>query len=366
MALPENNITVSQVRNILGEDTNKISELARSSKNNWWGFRKRDNIVGNEWGVQPAEPYKIGDYRGYIHDWRAYALVGVTQGKIPGPDPDNPDDYFMPDLTGPMGWYDGIKFKIKQRYFPSWSIERDEKPLYRVEFKRTSDFHKGGYAVIEESIECDSEDYGDSFSETITIPCDYPPDNVSTPLEPGDTVYVRIKPLSGMYIYDKKMQDTELGEDVIGNNDNDGYVFPLTVPHKPSIKCYIYFEVLSASASSSNYTAFLFGSATLAYEIDGVRQGLDGNNAITAVVTIEMTPKDSMGQLGWTDSQQFEIRTDLPTPINMTASFPKEPYNNTGAHLSLLIKDTYFSVFNAPYSPYTKTGIDISYGVTIQ
>lgn len=67
MALGETNINTTLVRNSIGESTNSIGELRTSMLLNYWGF----NSVQKGWGnLHPVAPYRIGDFRGYDHNFR--------------------------------------------------------------------------------------------------------------------------------------------------------------------------------------------------------------------------------------------------------------------------------------------------------
>lgn len=116
MALPNTGITVSLVRNTLGENKNDVGQLCTSNKINKWSFYKpitsnkliltdadfyavNDGftaqsyynaidcwnaiINGETWTHQTAEaPYRLGDFRGYDHNANPFlAMAFMDQGQ---------------------------------------------------------------------------------------------------------------------------------------------------------------------------------------------------------------------------------------------------------------------------------------------
>lgn len=86
MALPSTYVGIAQIRNEIGESTDKddIGSLILSSKVNRWGF----NTVGAQqikhWGVPASElaaPYDVGAFRNYDHSWGCYT---VNDGTLTG------------------------------------------------------------------------------------------------------------------------------------------------------------------------------------------------------------------------------------------------------------------------------------------
>lgn len=110
MALPNTGITVSLVRNTIGENKNDVGQLCTSNKINKWSFYKpitRNKLIltdadfyavndgftaqsynnaidcwnaiinGSTWTHQTAEsPYRLGDFRGYDHNSGPFLTFG--------------------------------------------------------------------------------------------------------------------------------------------------------------------------------------------------------------------------------------------------------------------------------------------------
>lgn len=95
MALPDTNITISAVRNEMGETVNDLTKLCTSSKMNTWSIKKPHtiNVDPNDYYFEVSlnshglyrskpygyvenllpkggstDPYRLGDFRGYDHD----------------------------------------------------------------------------------------------------------------------------------------------------------------------------------------------------------------------------------------------------------------------------------------------------------
>jgi hypothetical protein len=75
--LPENNITIPLVANVLGQNIYDLATLRKSANNNWWGFKNWG--IDKNWGIKIiAPPFRLGDYRGYDHFRRAIAFGDIS------------------------------------------------------------------------------------------------------------------------------------------------------------------------------------------------------------------------------------------------------------------------------------------------
>jgi hypothetical protein len=147
MALGNTNITVTLVKNTIGETTNRISELVLSEKVNRWGinFPSMSGLdVAKWWGKpNPAAPYPLGIFRGYDHTWRCFSF---GEKNVP-----SYNDWQQHYITIPI------------RFFPAWSVEPAVTHYFSIWYKTTSDFEHGGYQVVNDN------DYTVNNDGTITI-----------------------------------------------------------------------------------------------------------------------------------------------------------------------------------------------------
>lgn len=129
MALPETNISVSLIKNTIGESTTGIAALRTSQKNNWWGF----SSLIRGWGDRnPTAPYKMGDYRDYDHYFRCWSFSAGFQNATNFEDP--------------------MELGFELLWFPTWSLSDTSNHTFDILFKRTNDFQQGGYTTVQSNV----------------------------------------------------------------------------------------------------------------------------------------------------------------------------------------------------------------------
>ena len=209
MVLPENNIRVSQVRNILGEDTNKISELVLSPNVNPFGFNSPSSIQNNTfWGVTDRSGstigYPLGAFRRYDHEWIARMFGGVSVIS------DDPEDWTVLKITIPLA--SGIL------------LDKPDVTTYHnftVKVSKTNDFHQGGGITIADGITVGIDNDNPSFTVQFNA------DNIGA--EGGDTFYCYVLHNSS----DERrwyIPGASLGT---ANQGGDEYVTELQMPEDP-------------------------------------------------------------------------------------------------------------------------------------
>lgn len=126
MALPTSNISVSLVKNTLGESATTVSGLVTSPKVNRWGFNSPNIAQQNKyWQVyNPPAPHELGCFRGYDHYWRCYGIKEIIT-----------DDSFNNCQSGYITFSTG--------YFPSWST-----PVSGITYSFDVYFSRTGYNYI--------------------------------------------------------------------------------------------------------------------------------------------------------------------------------------------------------------------------
>lgn len=153
MALPNNNITTSMVRNELGESTNNVGQLCTSNKIYKWSPKKPYSLipptdadmnkpyppVDGLWRLQngdviykkpsggASDPYRLGDFRGYNHSAAPPCWAEVT-----GP---------STIIEGSIEW---ITIKLHTGAINPTSITQKTNPI-----KRTMGEGYGGIAIAE-------------------------------------------------------------------------------------------------------------------------------------------------------------------------------------------------------------------------
>lgn len=116
--------------------------------------------------MSPVAPFKLGDYRGYDHDWRCWSYDSNQQ---------NATD-----------WGQSLSVTFNLKWFPGWSVEDGTNHLFDILFKRTNDFHQGGYTTISSNVALNN-----ATEYTFTFSYNDPPDGGAA-LAENDTVYIAI------------------------------------------------------------------------------------------------------------------------------------------------------------------------------
>ena len=255
MALPTSNITLSMVGNAIGSGSRDLGILRTSINNNFWGFAKAYSL-DKDWGANPQPPYKLGDYRGYDHYWRCWAMQGIA---------DNSTHY-----------EDNTRFDVRILNFPDWSVPDGTNHVLKVEFKRSNDYQQGAGSLIE------TKTLNNEYSFPIFFNNVNPPDGGAA-LSAGQTVYIRVTHISS------EIRRWDNRESLTPEFRTDEYVFPFVIKAK----------------GWTNYT-FLYTASISAFDVAGTK-------SVRARVQVK---NDNPGDV--TVSWQAEISTSASFDVNKT------------------------------------------------
>lgn len=332
MALQTTSIDLQTVKNTIGETDSDLVNICKSSLNNWWGF---DKTYGRDdsWGEQPDE-YVLGDYRNYDHTHRCYALEDVDDPQIVPVF--NEQGELQPEIDIGGDFDEGMKFTIKQRYFPSWSINGLEKPEYTVEFKRTNDFHVGGFGIVESSFSIPSGE------KSFSVDCNYPPDNSAAPLVPESEAYIRVKVNHGDFsenLYDERQETiTNFTEGV-----DYGKIFKIYVPKLVVTEwrlTTVGSDSVYAYEGNNEYVAAWIKTVRLERYKDGVLS--QPSTEETASLTMRFSVVFEGNESG-VETETFTVSTNSDTNIGIVGNYPKLSGTSVGERITIKFKSTYYS-----------------------
>jgi hypothetical protein len=213
MALGNNDISITLVKNAIGESLSNVGGLVLSGNVNRWGINTPSTIQQVKyWGViSPPAPHELGMFRGYDHYWRCYGIGAC---------------YVSPNLST----YLAGEISIDLKWFPSWSVQGSTITHYfDVYVSRDGNFVTSGHYT---KIGTNVPQYNDSTYALAVNPL-YPPDGGSA-LSYDSTFYLKFKYISsGTRGFDKNnfTPSSHITSDV---TDPDAWIISMPIGH-PSV-----------------------------------------------------------------------------------------------------------------------------------
>lgn len=174
MALGNTNISVTLVKNVLGESTTTVAGLVQSENVNPWGYNLPLQVEQNRYfgKVTRTAPFELGSFRNYEHNWRCYSINNPT-------------------ISSNLAYYESGNLVVNLKYFPvESSITSGVQHVFDVYFARTNDFTHATHTQI-----LDNTIINDNGVLTIPINPLNPPDGGAA-LSPNSSVYFKIKHVS--------------------------------------------------------------------------------------------------------------------------------------------------------------------------
>jgi len=214
MALGNSNITVSLVKNTIGESVTTVGGLVTSPNVNRWGINSPYPPQQNKyWGVfNPAAPHDLGMFRGYEHYWRCFSTGSAS-------------------ITGNFLIYRTGWIEITLNFFPSWStISGTTTHYFDVFMSRSgSGFtNPTSYTQI-----ADNTPINNNGTYSLLLNPSAPPDNGSVAIPENSTFWLKFKHVSS----DDRRFDSrqfETSSNIIRDpNDYDAWIVTVNVGEYP-------------------------------------------------------------------------------------------------------------------------------------
>lgn len=207
--LGNNDISVTLVKNVLGESTTAVGGLCTSNKLNPWGINSPLSSQQIRcWGksIQTA-PFELGMFRGYDHLWRCY---GVSDEPV-----------IDPVLT----YYEAGNIVFKLDYFPLDSdLTSGVAHVFDVFFNRYNDFSHSGHMQINDDITIN-----DAGQYSINIDPVSPPDySTNGSLAENSSFYLKFKHVSSPA---RRWDDQQFTSNpvIFSDTEPDAYIIKVNV-----------------------------------------------------------------------------------------------------------------------------------------
>lgn len=174
MALGSTNISITAVKNEIGEGVTTVGGLITSENVNPWGFNlplevDQDKYFGN---LLRTAPYELGAFRNYDHTWRCYSIG-------------------EPTISPLLANYESGNIVVNLKFFPYSSYSTSGvQHVFDVFFSRSNDFTHATHIQL----------YNDTIindNGTLFIPINpFSPPDGGAALTPNSSVYFKIRHVS--------------------------------------------------------------------------------------------------------------------------------------------------------------------------
>ena len=206
MALENNDISITLVKNAINSSFNNVSSLVQSENVNRWGINSPLGIQQLKyWGVfPPPAPHELGMFRGYDHRWRCYSTGTAS-------------------IDEALNFYESGYVRYKIGYFPVASdLITTSAHVFNVYFNRSNDFTHSTHTQLNNNVVINNDG-----ELSILINPFYPPDGGAA-LTPNSTVYIKVKHVNSP---DRRWDKRVFTPTTIINTDSedDAYIISINI-----------------------------------------------------------------------------------------------------------------------------------------